>query len=328
VKEKTDPANMSARQQQLFLMDKLGYEVFDPPVRKWLNTGSPRFNKTVGSEELGIAYGKTYTLAGKPSSGKTLLATFIQGLAQQDGAKLGVVDVEDSCDPKWMGIQGCNPGKIYKDGTCDNIAIFRSQLGVFGKKKKKTQLDVRMQAAEELFAIAEKWMIMQRTIDMDCKICMVVDSTTAVEPIEEIELGLDEQNMRSKMQAPFLNRLTKRWNKVAANTNAIIIYIAQLRTNPMQLFGNPEYIPGGSGVLYYPSCINKVRRAVKGGLLYGADGVPIGVASKIVNIKNKVGGGSVEGATVGFTAKFNEYDWTFMSTMRVDAKMKSNKGEQ
>lgn len=319
---KADPGTMSPREQTLFLKKSLGYEVFDPPSRAWLDTGSRKFNRTLGSAELGIAYGKTYTLAGKPSSGKSLLAALIAGLAQKDKAKIGWVDVENSADGKWFKVQGLNPGRMYADGTMENIALFRPELGVFGKRK-KAGAEIRLQAAEELFDLAERWMIMQRQYNRDnCKLCMVVDSTTAIEPMDELQAGLSGQNMRTKMLAPFLNLLTKRWNKVAFNTNAIIIYICQLRNNPMQMFGNPEYIPGGAGVLYYPSSINKVKRARKGGLLYDAAGQPIGIASVITNIKNKVGGGSIEGAKVGFQAALNEYDWRFMGAKALDSKMK------
>lgn len=323
---KKDPKHMTPREQALYLDRTLGYEVLAPPPKLWLTTGSKRFNKVLGSEELGIAYGKTYTLAGQPSSGKSLIMTLLMGLAQADGAIAGLVDVEDSFDAEWAATQGCDPGTIYDDGTCENIAVFRPRLGIFGKKKKdNVKPQLRMQAAEELFDLAERWMIMQRQLNDSCKIYLGVDSTTAVEPIEELEAGLAGQNMRTKMLAPFLNRMTKRWNKVAANTNAIILYIAQLRTNPGQLFGNPEYIPGGAGVLYYPSSINKVRRARKGGLLYGPDNVPIGVASVIVNVKNKVGGGSVEGARCGFKAQFNEMNWKFMPASKLQKEMQGKK---
>lgn len=322
------PANMTAHDQALYLQQKMGLQLLATPERQWLNTGSAKLNKAMGSEEFGLGYGKTYTLAGKPSSGKTLLATFLEGLAQANGAKAGVVDVEDSCDPRWMRTQGCDTGKIYKDKTCENIAIFRSKLAMSirrsKKNKPKASPELRMMAAEELFDWAEKWMIMQRQYDANCKLFMMVDSTTAVEPAEQAEAGFADQNMRTKLLAPFLNMMTKRWNKVAANTNAIIIYICQLRTNPMQMFGNPEYIPGGAGVLFYPSSICKVKR-VGGGNLYGPDGQPIGVASKIQNIKNKVGGGSVEGARCGFQAKFNEFEWTFSTVKRLESVMDKEK---
>lgn len=319
---KKDPSRMSPREQTLFLRRKLGYEIFSAPGKTWLDTGSKRFNRVLGSEEFGLAYGKTYTLAGKPSSGKSLLAAMIAGLAQQDGAKIGWCDIEHSADGKWFKLQGLDPGMLYDDGTMENIALFRPELGIFGKRK-KAGAEIRMQSAEELFDQAEKWMVLQRQINRDdCKICMIVDSTTAVEPIEQVVAGIDGQNMRTKMLAPFLNYLTKRWNKIAFNTNALIIYIAQLRTNPGQMFGNPEYIPGGAGVLYYPSSINKVKRAKKGGLLYGPNNEPIGIASVITNIKNKVGGNSVEGARCGFQAALNDYNWKFMSTKRLDSKMK------
>lgn len=306
-------AKMNAQEQVELIQKRLGYQTFERPPKVWLDTGSQMFNSVVGSKEKGIAYGKILTFAGMPSSGKTLLAAFIAGLAQGDGAQIGWVDVENSFDPTWVKIHGLDPGQSIGAGF-EKVALFQPELGIFGKKKKNEVM--RLQAAEELFASAEAWMVLQRELDPKCKLCVVVDSTTSVEPAEELEAGLTGQNMRTKMLAPFLNLLSKRWKTVAFHTNAIVIFIAQLRKNPGQLFGNPEYIPGGNGVLFYPSVICKVRRT-KGGLIV-KNGRPIGVKSTITNVKNKAGEGSVEGLRCGFKAAFHDFDWRFMSAEKLE----------
>jgi RecA/RadA recombinase len=124
--------------------------------------------------------------------------------------------------------------------------------------------------------------------------------------------------MRTKMQAPFLNLLTKRWNKIGYNTNGIVIYISQLRVNPKMMFGNPHYIPGGKGIVYYTSIIATVDKAPRGGRLLNAEGEAVGI---VKNIKNKVGHGSVEGARCGFKASFTEFDWRFTTAQRVIKEM-------
>lgn len=155
---------------------------------------------------------------------------------------------------------------------------------------------------------------MQRSINPKCKLCVLVDSTTAIIPEEEMVAGFDKSTMRSNLSLPvFLNRLTKHWNQLALNTNAIVIYVSQLRINPAQLYGNPERIPGGNGVLFYPSIVNKVKR-VKGGLILDAGGAPVGLQSVITNMKNKMGGNSTEGLKCGFQAMFHEPKWKFMSS--------------
>src|ERR1700693_4430743 len=89
-----------------FLEKQLGFVTFSRPPRFWLKTGSKRLNRVLGSEKLGIPYGKEITLAGKQSSGKTMLALRLAGLAQKDGAKVGWIDVENSFDPEWAKKQG------------------------------------------------------------------------------------------------------------------------------------------------------------------------------------------------------------------------------
>jgi RecA/RadA recombinase len=184
--------------------------------------------------------------------------------------------------------------------------------------KRKTTMAVRLQTAEELFTAGERWMLLQRTFNPNCKIAMIVDSTTAAIPEEEMLGGFTNQNMRTRVSpAVFLNQLTKRWNQIALNCNAIVIYIAQLRINPNQMYGNPERIPGGNGILFYPSIVNKVKR--------------VGLQSIITNYKNKVGGGSIEGLKCGFQAHFQESRWKFLSAAKLikiaKAKKRANASE-
>lgn len=306
-------------QEILAIKRQLGYQTYGKPPRQWLNTGSKRLNRVLGAEELGLCYGKSITLGGLHSTAKTLLALFLMGLSQADGAIAALVDMEHSHDPDFAELQGCDASKIR---------LFQPELikpKNIGKKNvlKHTKVPkVHVEAAEETFDVVERWMIEQRVKRPDtCKLITVVDSTTAIESEEEVLAGFANQNMRTKMQAPFTNRLTKKFNKVSFNTNCIMIYISQLRINPMMLHGNPEYIPGGKGILYYPSIIAKVKRAPKGGILYTPDGTPYGIASLIVNMKNKVGHGSVEGAHCGFKAAFNEFDWRFVQSSALRREM-------
>ena len=316
--------SMSPGEQVEWIKKSMGVKTFIKPRRCWLDTKSKFLNRTLGSEELGIAYGKSITFAGPFSSGKSLLGYLLCGMAQEDGAQIGIVDIENSLDHQHVKHTcGLNCGKPLPNGGYSKIALFQPEIGVFGGKQKKgmpSPKAVRLQTAEELFKQTEHWMIMQRRLRPEGKVCVMVDSTTAIEPEEELLHELDEQNMRTGLSLPkFLNRLTKRWTQVALNCNAIIIYIAQLRINPQQMFGNPEVIPGGNGILFYPSSINKVRRMKKGLMIQS--GTPVGLMSVITNMKNKMGGGSVEGLKCGFKAKFQEYDWKFMSVKKLESEL-------
>lgn len=314
-KASTDPASMSAGEQVAFIKKELGYTTLEKPPRFWLKTKSRRLNGTMGSRKKGIPYGKCIVLAGDYSSGKTMVGTYLCGEGQRDGADIGYVDVENSSDARWakkMG--GLDFGKEIAPGVWEKVALFQPEVGVFGRTKKQNNLLTRLQTAEELLTMAERWMLLQRQLKPQGKRILLVDSTTAIVPEEEMLAGMDKANMRTQLSLPIiLNRLTKRWNQVALNTNTLIIYISQIRIDPMAMFGNPERIPGGKGLLFYPSIICQLRRANKGGNVKSPEGNVIGLRSVIKNLKNKAGSGSTEGKSCGFKAMFHKNSWQFMS---------------
>ena len=307
-------AKLSPAEQVDYIKKAMGYRVYAKPPQYWLDTGFPYLNKVMGSKKLGLAYGKIYLIAGKPSSGKSVLAAKLSGLAQKDGAHCGWIDPENSFDKRHVGHQGLD---------AENVALFEPEYGEFTKKmkdkKQNTQkliLAERPETAEELCTRAEVWMQLQRKYDRDGKVCLVLDSTNAISPEEEMLAGLTDQNMRTKSSsAVFLNLLLKRWVSVAEHTNAIIILIAQLRTNPKTLYGNPDYVSGGNGIIYYPSSITWMRRISNGEIL--RHGRQVGVMGTMSNQKNKVGGGSREHKKAGYKVMFNEDAWQFMDVERI-----------
>lgn len=315
------PSKMNAAEQIKLLKKTLGYQTFDRPKVTWLDTGSPRLNSVLGSKEFGLRYGTMVVVCGDWSSGKTLLTTKLAGLAQADGADIGYGDIENSVDPafaKRMG--GLDFGKQLGDSLFENVALFQPSIGIFGKTKKQPTLKVRLQSAEELFNMMEKWMLMQQEINPKGKRVLVVDSTTAISPEEELAKDIDEQNMRTQMSLPmFLNKLLKRWQHVALNTNTLILLISQIRIDPMAMFGNPERLPGGKGLHFYPAVIAQLRRASKGGTILDGQGEVIGLRSTITNLKNKTGWGSVEHRKCGMKAFFIRNKWKFLPPKKVKA---------
>jgi RecA/RadA recombinase len=327
---------MSAAEQVEYIKKGLGFVTFSRPPKYWLRTGSKRLNAVLGSRLMGIPYGKLITLAGEPSSGKSLLGLRLVGKAQQDGAVVAWVDIENSFDPDWARTQGLDPGEeVLGDNNellgYTNLALFQPAFGTFGKTKKekkkekdekqsrrgkKTEetddaavMKTRLQTAEELLDSVEKWMILQRRLNPDVKIALGLDSTTALQPAEEMEAGMTEQNMRTRLSlAPLLNLFTKDMVQLASNTNALVVLISQLRKNPSKMFGDPRYVPGGNGVLFYPSIIAWMRRVrnIKSG------GKIVGLESIISNRKNKAGHGSVEFEECGGKMMFNSDAWEFI----------------
>src|SRR5579864_1318653 len=92
----------------LQLIEKaLGYKTLLKPPKWWLDTGYGRLNAVFGSREYGLASGKLYLLAGKETSGKSVLAAKLAALAQKlHNATVAWVDGEGSYDPAHVRRQG------------------------------------------------------------------------------------------------------------------------------------------------------------------------------------------------------------------------------
>ena len=309
---------MSAVEQAEYIKKAMGYKTYAKPPEYWLDLKSSYANKVFGSKELGAAFGKIILIAGEPSSGKSAAAAYISGLAQEEGADVGWVDGENSYDPKHVSKQGLNPRKV---------AVFAPEYGEFKYKKKKGKRLVKeeVEAAEDLFTRVEIWMKLRRKANPKGKLVVVVDSTTSFAPEEELMGGLADQNMRTKVSpAVFMNNLTKRWVGLAVHTNALIILIAQLRTNIGEMFGEKRYVPGGKGLGYYSSVVVWMNR-IKGGAIKKS-GRQIGVKGVMVNKKNKAGGGSIERKKCGYKVWFYKPKWQFLDAdeLKKEGKDKDN----
>ena len=309
MKHKKNAPKLSGQAAVDYIKKKLGYKTYAEPPKHWLNTGDEYCNKVLGSKKLGVAYGKLLLRAGQPSSGKSAIAAWLVGLAQADGAEAAWVDGENSWDPQHVSHQGVDP---------DKVAVFRPEYGEFGYKKKKDKRVIKeeVEAAEDVFNRVEIWMKLQRKQNPDGKLIVVVDSTTSFAPEEELMAGLQDQNMRTKVSpAVFLNNVSKRWIGLALHTNALVILISQLRTNPGQMFGEKDYVPGGKGLGFYSSVVVWMRR-VKGGEIL-RHGRQIGVKGLMSNKKNKAGGGSIERKKCGYASHFYKNKWQFIDAKKI-----------
>lgn len=309
-KHKESRSKMSAAETAEYIKKALGYKAFEKPPAYYLNLGSRDANKVFGSPELGIAYGKMILIAGPPSSGKSAIAAWIMGLAQADGADAAWVDGENSYDERHVRHQGVN---------ISDVALFKPEYGVFGytsKKKKNKLTNEDVEAAEDVFNRVETWFKLRRKMNPKGKLIAVIDSTTSFAPEEEIAAGLDEQNMRTKISpATFWNTVSKHWVPLALHTNAIIIFISQLRTNPGKMFGNPEYVTGGNGLQYYSSVVVWMRRKSDGAIFQ--KGKQVGIQGIISNRKNKAGGGSSERKKCGYKVILRKGKWKFMDAKKI-----------
>jgi recombination protein RecA len=298
-KETLQEVEVSEAQLELErIRKKLGHLTLKKPIKYWLDTGSPKLNGVLGSEKRGIPYGKIIELFGWESHGKTLLALLLAALGQGDDAEVGWADFENSFDEPWAKIQGLDPREV---------TLFRPEVGLFGGDKTP-----RLSTAQETCEEIEMWLARRALKKPEGKRVVIVDSVTGMLVDDEAEAGLTNQNMRTKVAlAAYLSSMLRRWTGLALVYNVIFVFINQIRMSP-GAWGNPETTTGGNALRYYASIRCKVRRGPKGGKLIQA-GKMVGMKGIIQNIKNKAGGGSVEGMSCGFKAKFLEDNWSFMS---------------
>ena len=257
---------------------KLGHCSMAWEPETWLNTGDPDLNKVVGHRDKGIPYGRLTELSGLESHGKTALALTIAALAQLDGARIIWTDVENSWDPEWAKVRGLDPSKVE---------LIQPYVGTFGKEKEK-----RLATAQELCGETEALIEMRGKFR---KQLVVVDSLASLLTEGESAAGIEDQNMRTRMDLPmFLGSLLRRWVGHAQVYNAHIILINQLRQNPLVKFGSPWYTPGGNAPRFYSHIRLRVRKT---GMLKET-GKIVGVQGILKATKNKAGG--EEGAEIGY----------------------------
>ena len=197
----------------------------------------------------GIPRGRIVEIYGPESSGKTTLALHAVAEAQKLGGEAAFIDAEHALDPSYAK-------KIGVD--VDNLIVSQPDTG------------------EQALEIAEA-LIRSGAIDI-----IVVDSVAALVPKAEIDgdMGDSHIGLQARLMSQALRKLAGAINK----TNAIIIFINQLREKVGVMFGNPETTTGGRALKFYASVRMDIRRieSIK------QDGAVIGNRTRVKVVKNKV----------------------------------------
>lgn len=276
------PKRIVTAQDELFAVRrKLLHYTSDWVPSVYLDTGSRRLNNVLGSP-MGIPYGKFIEIAGAESGGKTRLALYLTGLAQEDGANTAWYDAEATFDPLWA--ERCRVDN-------DSLVVIEPYQGKFGRKQEE-----RISYAEDLLRELEALIKTWHAADPACKNFIVIDSVTGVLVKAEAEKEVTETTRRAPL-AGFLSKFLRRWVAFCQSTNTVVVFINQLRMNPAQMFGNPEYTPGGRALKFYSHVRINVKRGPQKGDI-PKSGRIIGIKGIIRNVKNKAGG--TERAEVGY----------------------------
>ncbi|MFO7306716.1 MAG: recombinase RecA [Gammaproteobacteria bacterium] len=212
-----------------------------------ISTGSLGLDIALGVG--GLPRGRIIEIYGPESSGKTTLTLQAIAEAQRAGGTAAFVDAEHALDP-----------------------VYAEKLGVNVKDLLVSQPDTGEQALE-----ITDMLVRSGAVDI-----IVVDSVAALTPKAEIEgeMGDAHVGLQARLMSQALRKLTGNIKR----SNAVVIFINQIRMKIGVMFGNPETTTGGNALKFYASVRLDIRRI---GAIKSGDEV-IGNQTRVKVVKNKV----------------------------------------
>jgi recombination protein RecA len=216
----------------------------DMPV---VSTGSLGLDIALGVG--GLPRGRVVEIYGPESSGKTTLTLQVIAECQKAGGTAAFVDAEHALDP-----------------------VYAEKLGVDLDDLLVSQPDTGEQALE-----ITDMLVRSSAVDV-----IVVDSVAALTPKAEIEgeMGDSHVGLRARLMSQALRKLTANIKR----TNALVIFINQIRMKIGVMFGSPETTTGGNALKFYSSVRLDIRRI---GAIKKGDEV-VGNQTRVKVVKNKV----------------------------------------
>lgn len=197
----------------------------------------------------GFPRGRVVEVFGVESGGKTTITLHAVAEAQKQGGVAAFVDVEHALDPEYAKAIGVD---------IDSLLVAQPNTG------------------EEALEIMEQ-LIRSGAVDI-----IVLDSVAALVTKHEIEGEMGDTHVG--LQARLMSQALRKLTPVVARSNAVVIFVNQLREKVGVMFGNPETTPGGRALRFYSSVRLEVRRAET----MKKEGEMVGNAVKIKIVKNKV----------------------------------------
>jgi recombination protein RecA len=212
-----------------------------------VSTGSIGLDVALGIG--GLPKGRVVEIYGPEASGKTTLTLQVVAEAQKMGGTAAFVDAEHALDP-----------------------LYAEKLGVNVDELLVSQPDTGEQALE-----ITDMLVRSGAVDV-----IVVDSVAALTPKAEIEgeMGDSHVGLQARLMSQALRKLTGNIKR----SNAMVIFINQIRMKIGVMFGSPETTTGGNALKFYSSVRLDIRRI---GAIKKGDEV-IGNQTRVKVVKNKV----------------------------------------
>ena len=212
-----------------------------------VSTGSIGLDTALGIG--GLPKGRVVEIYGPESSGKTTLTLQVVAEAQKMGGTAAFVDAEHALDPQYAEKLGVN---------VDELLVSQPDTG------------------EQALEITDM-LVRSGAVDV-----IVVDSVAALTPKAEIEgeMGDSHVGLQARLMSQALRKLTGNIKR----SNAMVIFINQIRMKIGVMFGSPETTTGGNALKFYSSVRLDIRRI---GAIKKGDEV-IGNQTRVKVVKNKV----------------------------------------
>jgi len=212
-----------------------------------ISTGSLGLDIALGIG--GLPKGRIVEIYGPESSGKTTLTLQAIAECQKQGGTAAFVDAEHALDPIYAKALGVD---------IDNLIVSQPDTG------------------EQALEIVDM-LVRSGAIDM-----LVIDSVAALTPKAEIEGDMGDHHMG--LQARLMSQALRKLTGNIKRSNAVVIFINQIRMKIGVMFGNPETTTGGNALKFYASVRLDIRRI---GAIKQGDEI-IGNETRVKVVKNKV----------------------------------------
>ena len=219
-------------------------EIVDMPS---VSTGSLGLDIALGIG--GLPKGRVVEIFGPESSGKTTLTLQAIAECQKAGGTAAFIDAEHALDPNYAEKLGVN---------VDELLL--------------SQPDTGEQALE-----VTDMLVKSGSVDL-----IVVDSVAALTPRAEIEGDMGDHHMG--LQARLMSQALRKITGNIQRSNAMVIFINQIRMKIGVIFGNPETTTGGNALKFYSSVRLDIRRI--GAVKEGEE--VVGNETRVKVVKNKV----------------------------------------
>ena len=216
-------------------------------VAEVVSSGSLSLDTALGIG--GYPKGRIVEIFGPESSGKTTLALHAIAEVQKLGGTAAFLDAEHALD-----------------------ILYAEKLGVSCAPLLVSQPDCGEQALEVCHVL-----VASGAVDL-----VVIDSVAALVPKAEIEGQMGDHHVGA--QARLMSQAMRKLARVIHQSQAIVIFINQLRQKIGISFGSPETTTGGNALKFFSSLRIDIRRT---GALK-SDGATIGNRTKVKIVKNKL----------------------------------------